>query len=90
MHKKHSSIFRVIFRILVILGGIKSTDASHHYPTWNGIYPRRRIFYKQQVIHESVHINITSFVSRLRVPADNLLFNYWTTQKTDLVSFQKC
>ena len=37
MHKKHSSIFRVIFRILVILGGIKSTDASHHYPTWSGI-----------------------------------------------------
>lgn len=47
-------------------------------------------FYKQQDIYESVHINITSFVSRLRVPADNLLFNYWTPQKTDLVSFQKC
>ena len=94
MHKKHSSIFRVIFRILVILGGIKSTDASHHYPTWNGIYPRRWIFLfftnNRLFIHESVHINITSFVLRLRVPADNLLFNYWTPQKTDLVSFQKC
>ena len=56
----------------------------------DGFFTNNKCSYYLKVIHESVHINITSFVLRLRVPADNLLFNYWTPQKTDLVSFQKC